>query len=132
MTQCRTMLSQRPCGNVQCERPECSNKGKNAVPALRMVDVVTEKGIPFRVTFGRRKYRDGSYSTTEVVSFYDSRYDFTEHGQFVSDYNPETLLEMRTGTPLHLQGGEPNWVIDGWTMRLVTSWLVHHIATREF
>jgi hypothetical protein len=97
-----------------------------------MVDVVTDRGIPFRVTFGKREYRGGTHSPYEVVSFYDARYDFTEHGQFVSDYNPETLLERQRGYGLDLDGNQPNWYIDGSTMNLVLTWLVHHVIAEKF
>lgn len=105
---------------------------KNAIHSLRMVDVVTDRGVPFRVTFGKREYRDGTYSPYQVVSFYDARYDFTEHGQFVSDYNPETLLERVSGYPLCLNGDYADWTIDASTMKLVTSWLVHQFIAAEF
>jgi hypothetical protein len=37
-TQCRTMLSQRPCGNSQCEREDCNPKPKtvNEIPTLAL------------------------------------------------------------------------------------------------
>ena len=107
-------------------------RAKSAVHSLRMVDVVTDRGVPFRVTFGKREYRDGTHSPYDVVSFYDARYDFTEHGQFVSDYNPETLLERQRGYGLCLNGDYADWTIDGSTMNLVTSWLVHQVVAREF
>jgi hypothetical protein len=89
------------------------------------IDVVTDRGVPFRVVYGYREYRDGSHSAFPVVSFYDRRYDFTAHGQFVSDYNTETMLERQSGYALCLNGDYADWTIDGSTMNLVRMWLVH-------
>lgn len=100
---------------------------RNDVPSLRMVDVVTDRGVPFRVTFGKREYRDGTYSLTDVVSFYDSRYDHTPHGQFVSDYCPETMLERGRGYGLCLNGDYADWTIDAGTMDLVRSCLINWV-----
>lgn len=127
--QCRTMVSQRPCKSVECERPEC-NPGKAVKVPQRIIDIVTDRGIPFRVVYGKRAYRDGTVSPYEVVAFYDARYDFTEHGQFVSDYNPETMLERERGYGLNLDGGVPNWTVDAGAMDLVRSWLVHQVLAR--
>ena len=130
--QCRTMPSQRPCKNAECVRPDC-NSGRTVPIPLRFIDVVTDRGVPFRVTFGKREYRDGTYSPYEVVSFYDFRYagkDFGPNGQFVSDYNPETLLERQGGYGLCLNGDYADWTIDGTTMFLIRVWLVNVTQTQ--
>lgn len=69
------------------------------------VTITTERGIPFMVVYGKRQYRDGSYSDNAVVSFYDRRYNHTKYGQFVSDYNLETMLQRSNGWGLNLYGG---------------------------
>lgn len=122
--QCRTMPSQRPCKNVECERSECNSRRVVTVPQ-RIIDIVTDNGIPFRVVYENRVYRTGAIAAMPTVAFYDARYDFDAHGQFVSDYNLETLLERQKGYGLTLQGGVPNWDIDAASMDLVRSWLIN-------
>lgn len=59
MTQCRTMLSQRPCGIAQCERPECTSKGSNAGDS----PIKFQKGNKVRILW------KGKYKTGVVVSW---------------------------------------------------------------
>lgn len=99
-----------------------------AIPQ-RVIDIVTDKGIPFRVAYGNRPYSTGELAKFPTVAFYDARYKMESpvhaHGQFVSDVSIETLLECPTGWPLDLDGGQPNWYIDASAMTLVKTWLVH-------
>jgi hypothetical protein len=89
----------------------------------KIIDVTTDQGVPFRVVYGKRQFRDGSWSTGRVVAFYDRRNQFDTHGQFVSDYNRETLLERRPGYGLDLQGNEPSWYVDATAMHVIMTWL---------
>lgn len=109
------------------------------VPTESILDVITEAGVPFRVVVGRRHVlHSGWTSVNVVVAFYDRRYAgerFEAHGQFVSDYAPDTLLGLdpwdrgdRKGLGLDLWGGEPSWRIDGATMDLVRAWLARVAA----
>lgn len=94
-----------------------------------VLDIVTDRGIPFRVIYGKRQYRNGKWSDV-VVSFYDRRNagDFHgENGQFVSDYRADTLLVDNVGYGLALNGDYAEWTIDKATMDLVRNWLVHHM-----
>ena len=43
-TQCRTMLSQRPCGNSQCTREECSRATQSALAFMDATKQGTENG----------------------------------------------------------------------------------------
>lgn len=98
-----------------------------------MLDIVTIRGRSFRVVYGKRMYRNGELSENTVVSFYDRRYasyEFGENGQFVSDYNPETLLESK-GYGLCLNGDYADWTIDGTSMVLVRTWLRQLVYTLE-
>jgi hypothetical protein len=99
-----------------------------------VIDIETDRGIPFRVTVGKRAYRDGTYSPYDVVAFYDRRYEMNSplhaHGRFVSDYSVETTLERERGYGLNLNGGEPAWTIDAGTMDLVRSWLIHTVIAK--
>lgn len=89
-----------------------------------VLDVIAESGIPFRVVYGKRTYLSGKESVNVLVSFYDRRYpSLGEHGQFVSDYYPETLMDDRLTSGLNLHGGEDDWSIDAKTMSLVFGWL---------
>jgi hypothetical protein len=48
----------------------------------------------------------------DIVKIYDTRYDFTMHGQFVSDYYVDTILEMENdGRGLDLYGGIRDWFL---------------------
>lgn len=91
-----------------------------------MIDVETSQGVPFRVVYGPRKSLLSDellHQGRPIVSFYDRRYDFTEHGQFVSDYELSKILTHTKGVGLDLYGGEPNWVVDGSTLGLIEAWL---------
>ena len=68
---------------------------------------------------------------SQYVSFYDARYDFTEHGQFVSGYYLDTLIEDRAEIEvrgLDLMGYEPSWKVDIAAMKelfsKITEWKV--------
>jgi hypothetical protein len=104
---------------------------RNVVPTVRVLDVVTERGIPFRVVYGKRQFMDGSFSLNPVVAFYDRRFTgdsiphFTEHGQFVSDFSRGTLLGTEFSYGLDLDGDTANWYIDGSAMYVIRTWLNH-------
>lgn len=98
----------------------------------RVIDIVTDRGVPFRVAYGKRPYTTGELSKFPVVAFYDTRYTMDSplhaHGQFVADYSIETLLERQNGYPLNLAGGQTDWTIDASAMALVRMWLVNIIS----
>jgi hypothetical protein len=114
---------------------------QNAVPRKtvtvpqRLIDIVTDKGISFRVAFGNRMLNDGSLEDVPEVAFYDTRYTMTQpvhqHGQFVNAYSVETLLERQSGYPLNLYGGQSNWTIDASAMALVKMWLVNVFLSKD-
>lgn len=87
------------------------------------IDIISETGVPFRVVLGVRRHNgyvcnDGR----RVVSFYDRRHDFTEYGQFVSDYLPYTVLDHKD-FGLNLYGTDKDWRIGLDNLNLVKSWL---------
>jgi hypothetical protein len=89
-----------------------------------IMDVVAYNKVPFRVVYGVRNGLSGEPLTDyPVVSFYDRRYDFTEHGQFVSDYHPTTLIDRDISYGLNLYGRVENWSVDRGTMVTVLDWL---------
>ena len=60
-----------------------------------------------------------------MIEFYDTRYEHTEYGQFVSRYFVETLQKSRTcwKQGLCLDGGVPEWSVDAERMKIVLDWL---------
>ena len=117
----------------KCRNKTCShvtNKSRPAVPMDEFITIRTERGIRFKVVYGRRQYRNG-FSFGPVVAFYDTRFEGdTPHGQFVSDYDRETLLKRQQGYALNLYGGDPDWTIDAAAMYVVMTWL-NHMAWQE-
>lgn len=59
-----------------------------------------------------------------LLEFYDAQYPHTPHGQFVSRYYLETLLQNcdQADRGLCLHGGEPTWQISGKSLGLCLSW----------
>lgn len=65
------------------------------------------------------------------VEFYDTRYPHTEFGQFTgARYYVETILERgpEDKSGLVLDGGIPDWRIDGPAMTIVRAWLRNEIG----
>lgn len=58
---------------------------------------------------------------TPLVEFYDTRYEHTDLGQFVSRYLLGTLTEGEGG--LNLDGGVPSWNINEPCMNRIRDWL---------
>ena len=58
---------------------------------------------------------------TPFVEFYDTRYEHTDLGQFVSRYLLGTLTEGEGG--LNLDGGVPSWNINEPCMNRIRDWL---------
>lgn len=115
-----------------CRKGKCVHRSVKAVTVpQRIMDIVTDNGIPFRVVYENRVYRSGAIAEKPTVAFYDARYDFDAHGQFVSDYDRESLLERRRGYGMDLQGDVPNWYIDAGSMDLVLRWLTHLVTGEE-
>ena len=56
-----------------------------------------------------------------LVEFYDTRYELTDLGQFVSRYHIDTLLGGDGG--LNLDGGVPSWNINEPCMNRIRDWL---------
>lgn len=87
---------------------------------ISVLDIESRDGVPFRVVYDPEK----GNTENGTVEFFDRRYTFTEHGQFVSSYYRSTLLEdFPSGTGLDLQGGVDAWYVDAGNMVLVTLWL---------
>jgi len=77
-----------------------------------------------------------------LVEFFDSRYDNSKFalglGQFISSYYLTTLLGLsqfgpgqhQRGLGLDLQGGVPDWRVDGRSMNQVLVWAIKTIAAK--
>jgi hypothetical protein len=77
------------------------------------MDVKGVTGKPIRVEF---EFDDG-------VKFYNS------NGQFIADYNLDTILEVEHGLNLYMS--EPDWKVDGRWMSIIKDWLSYHMFRRD-
>lgn len=101
----------------------------------RTAGFTASHGVRFnvRVVESGESYGATNSLTAEarMVEFYDSRYPFTERGQFVSRYYVEDLMLDREEDPqtggLNLDGGVPAWAIDATTMHKVRGWIGGHL-----
>ena len=59
----------------------------------------------------------------DKISFYDSRFDHTDQGQFVGAYRLAALRSRDRGFGLTLDGGVPAWNLDAAAMGKVQNWL---------
>jgi hypothetical protein len=96
---------------------------------LDEMTVEASNGVTFLVRVvrdGDRYGRNACLTHDEpmpLVEFYDTRYPETSRGQFVSRYYADTVAGIPSGRGLDLDGGVPDWTIDGESMRLVTAWV---------
>ena len=81
----------------------------------QMIRVTNDKNITFNVVLSKDK------KDQNLVSFYDTRYDHTQYGQFVGRYYANTLLGLEGWSSrgssirdkgLNLHGGIDNWSIN--------------------
>jgi|SRR5579871_1404674 hypothetical protein len=85
----------------------------------------SDTGVPFAAVYSDDAEPHREYEGS-MVSFYDTRFAFTAHGQFVADYYVETLIEDEAelcNRGLALVGYVPEWSIDPGNMVRVISWL---------
>ena len=72
----------------------------------QMTHVINDKNIMFNVVLSKRENEDDN-STKMLVSFYDTRYNHTQYGQFIDGYG--TGIRDKG---LNLHGGVDNWFIN--------------------
>ena len=81
----------------------------------QMIRVTNDKNITFNVVLSKDK------KDQNLVSFYDTRYDHTQYGQFVGRYYADTLLGLEGWSSrgssirdrgLNLHGGIDDWSIN--------------------
>lgn len=96
-----------------------------------MIKIINDNGRIWAVNIVKKgdKYgRDNCLTHDKeepLIEFYDCRYEHTDYGQFVSRYNLSTLLEHHQAPSmgLCLDGGIPDWSINGKAMDRVIAWL---------
>ena len=59
----------------------------------QMTHVINDNNIMFTVVLSERENEDDN-STKMLVSFYDTRYNHTQYGQFIGRYYATTLLGL--------------------------------------
>lgn len=78
----------------------------------QMTHVINDKNITFNVVLSKDK------KDQNLVSFYDTRYDHTQYGQFIGRYYATTLLGLDgygsgiKDRGLNLHGGIADWFIN--------------------
>lgn len=83
----------------------------------QMTHVINDKNIMFNVVLSKRENEDDN-TTKMLVSFYDTRYNHTQYGQFIGSYYATTLLGLDgcgsgiKDKGLNLHGGIAGWFIN--------------------
>lgn len=101
----------------------------------KTMQVINQFDVPFTVRIVEKgdKYGLNNCLTHDeekrLVEFYDARYKegFTEHGQFVSSYYEETIVEIITegnNGGLNLHGGVEKWSVTSGNISEIGWWLL--------
>tara|TARA_R110001583_G_scaffold131515_1_gene283272 strand:- start:182 stop:499 length:318 start_codon:yes stop_codon:yes gene_type:complete len=83
----------------------------------QMTHVINDKNIMFNVVLSESENKEDN-TTKMLVSFYDTRYDHTQYGQFIGRYYASTLLGLDgygsgiKDRGLNLHGGIDDWSIN--------------------
>jgi len=83
----------------------------------QMTHVINDNNIMFNVVLSERENEDDN-TTKMLVSFYDTRYNHTQYGQFIGRYYASTLLGLDgygsgiKDRGLNLHGGVDDWFIN--------------------
>lgn len=120
------------CRNKTCTHVNLEPPFPGVKDAPRIMDIVTDYGVPMRVVFGIRLDMTGKplreYGRT--VQFYDKRYRGTEYGQFIGDWSPSIFLEIPSNGHFPMNGTNREWMLDHASRRLVSLWLDHLINAK--
>lgn len=103
--------------------------------------LVASNGVPFvaRIVFpvdGYGIFRDGKYEHAlgvhedPMLEFYDGRYDFAPHGQFVSRCYLSRLLQEDRSNGLNLHSAVSDWSLDQQTYARFKGWAISAILER--
>ena len=101
---------------------------------MTTMQVTNDSGVTFnaRLLTNGEKYGRNFALTHEgepVIEFYDTRYDHTPLGQFVTRYLLETLSELcydGIGV-LSLQGNSKTWYIEGDSLQDIVDWAYNEL-----
>ena len=86
----------------------------------QMTHVINDKNIMFNVVLSESENKEDN-TTKMLVSFYDTRYNQTQYGQFIGRYHANTLLGLDSWSRfdcsirdigLNLHGGIDDWFIN--------------------
>jgi len=107
----------------------------------KLFSVINEHGLRFNLrvvligdSYGLNDcliHDDSEYQLGNLVEFYDARYPHTQHGQFISRYYVNTLLERDQLYGLCLDGGIPDWAIDQPAMVQVYRFILPFVTTEK-
>lgn len=101
--------------------------------SVKRMDIIGAMNTPMRVLYvpageNSPNHKNKPVDTKDLLEFYDSRYDHTPDGQFISAYFVETLQQGNDySRGLDLCGGELEWRISSRTLQEVMDWVAYHI-----
>ena len=99
---------------------------------VKRIDILGINGTPMRVLLVPANEQSPNHpgrpvDTKDLIEFYDSRYDQTPDGQFISAYFLKTLQQDNSSRyGIDLMTSEANWKIDGHTQDVVMEWAAYH------
>lgn len=116
----------------------------NTSDSSSTLDFFAKNGVHYRARIIRPGDGCGSFDqdkgwwttvkpgTLPTIQFFDLAHPHTPHGQFISAYYLETLLDRgeRSGRGLLLDGGNPGWTVDGESLKKVLDWATADVARR--
>ena len=103
---------------------ECKRKKNKALGIVRM-DIMSATNNPMRVIYIMASVDYPNHpvrSSKPIVEFYDSRYDHTPDGQFITRYDQGTF-ESIIDSGLDLSTGIPDWKIHLNTVKTIQNWI---------
>lgn len=104
---------------------------------IKTFSITASNGVPFNVRivfFGDKYGREDCLTHMQefpLVEFYDARFMHTKHGQFVSRYYVQTVLDHDPLSGLCLDGGVPDWTIDLVSWNVICTWLTMKLAMAD-
>lgn len=115
-------------GRKHVNNPQKKEKLEIKTPLQELIFPCESDGTKFNV----RIVKIGKHNTkqlsleTDIIEFYDARYDFTKYGQFVASYSIKTFrgysLKFRMN---RFEGFTLNKAVKAWTISSDTMFLIH-------
>jgi hypothetical protein len=91
------------------------------------IDVLGTNHTPIRVLLILKQY-NSPLPTDNLVEFYDTRYNHTQSGQFITRYNLNTLTDNQDSLRQHglnLYASVKDWSLNPRTMSLILDWIAY-------